>query len=91
MKQTEMIALGLAGVALYMIVQITKKPTTAKKGGVYDYLGKSTFELQGGKAKNGWTYFDDGTALDPEGNAWQGGQVMATPGTTETTGGGLWT
>lgn len=82
MKQENLIVLGLAGVAVFMIWQTTKKPV--KKSTVYDYRGKSTFELQGNKAKNGWTYFDDGTALDPQGNAWEGGQIVATPG------GGTW-
>lgn len=81
MKQTEMIVLGLAGVAVYLIVMATKKPATTKNG-VYDYRGKSTFETQGGVSKNGWTYFDDGTALDPQGNAWQGGQIVSPVGGT---------
>lgn len=77
MKQPDLIVLGLAGVAVFLIWKTTKKPV--KKSTVYDYRGPSTFEVQGSTAKNGWTYFDDGTALDPEGNAWQGGQIVATP------------
>lgn len=82
MKQEEMIALGLAAVAVYLIVNTNKKQAAKKT--VYDYRGKSTFEMQGNTGKNGWTYFDDGTALDPQGNAWEGGQIVATPG------GGIW-
>jgi hypothetical protein len=77
MKQPELIVLGLAGVAVFLIWKTTKKPV--KKSTVYDYRGPSTFEVQGNTAKNGWTYFDDGTALDPQGNAWKGGQIVATP------------
>lgn len=79
MKQENFIVLGLAGVAVFLIWKTTQKP--GKKTTVYDYRGPSTYEVQGGKAKNGWSYFDDGTALDPEGNAWQGGQIVATPTT----------
>lgn len=81
MKQTELIALGLAAVAVFLIVNTKKK--TATKPGVYDYRGPSTFETQGGKAQPGWQYFDDGTALDPRGNAWEGGSIVS-PGA------GLW-
>ena len=81
MKQTDLIVLALAGVAVYMIVTSGKKGSAGSglnAFGVYDFAGKTTFELQGGKAKNGWQYFDDGTALDPDGNAWQGGQIITT-------------
>ncbi len=79
MKQTELIAMGLAAVALYMIV--TSKKTTTKGGaatGLRDMSKTVTEVLEStGKAfANGWRYFTDGTAIDPAGNYYQGGQLI---------------
>lgn len=81
MKKPELIALGLAAVAVYLIVQSkgAKNPFAAisqKAAEVFD---------QGGKAfANGWRYFTDGTSIDPSGNYYREGQLIWTaPGNTQ--------
>ena len=74
MKQTEMIVLGLAGLAVYLIWQSQKaKTTTSAPKNSY------THEILGSDGKvfgNGWRYFDNGVAIDPSGNYYQGGQMV---------------
>jgi hypothetical protein len=86
MKQTEMIALGLAAVAVYLIVNTDKKTTTATSGGTLRGVGAAVSEIfdTAGKAfANGWRYFSDGTAIDPKGNYYQGGQLIWSNPTTQ--------
>lgn len=78
MNKTEMIALGLAGLALFLIVQ-AKKPATkapakapAKPAG---WVGE-ILDQSGRSFMNGWRYFDNGTAIDPAGNYYQDGQMI---------------
>ena len=76
MKQGEMIALGLAGLAVYLIWQSQKPKTstgTASKPAdwVAEILGTG-----GQRYGNGWRYFDNGVAIDPSGNYYQGGQMV---------------
>ena len=81
MKQTDLIVLGLAGVAVYMIV---KSQNTGKGWSEVIPAGlKNTAQAVSeildstGKAfDNGWRYFNDGTAIDPSGNYYQGGQLI---------------
>lgn len=72
------IVLGLAAVAVYLITQSKKTP--AKSTGLTS-TSTPTLEIfdtmNGGKAwANGWRYFSDGTAIDPSGNYYQGGQLI---------------
>lgn len=79
MKQTEMIALGLAGVALYLIVKSNKGTSTGSAASGLRDMSKTVTEIleSTGKAfANGWRYFTDGTAIDPAGNYYQGGQLI---------------
>lgn len=81
MKQTEMIALGLAAVAVYLIVNTNKKTTaTGSAGGVRSMADavSEIFSTTGKAFDNGWRYFSDGTAIDPQGNYYQGGQLIWT-------------
>lgn len=83
MKQTDLIVLGLAGVAVWMIFQ-TRKGTqggTAKTGNTTGSTGPASwvnevFDAGGGQFGNGWRYFDNGTAIDPQGNYYFGGQIV---------------
>jgi hypothetical protein len=82
MKQTEMIALGLAAVAVYLIVNPKKTTgTSATAGGTLRSITETVseiFDAAGGAFSNGWRYFNDGTAIDPQGNYYQGGQLIWT-------------
>ncbi len=77
MKQENMIALGLAAVAVYLLTQ-TKKTTIAKSGGLTgtNKAVSEIFDASGGAFSNGWRYFSDGTAIDPSGNYFYGGQKV---------------
>lgn len=74
MKNQNLIVLGLAGVAVYMIWQAKKTGKTVTEvaqGFVKEIKG------QGGKAfDNGWRYFDNGTSIDPQGNYYYQGQLV---------------
>ena len=81
MKQTDLIVLGLAGVAVYMIVksQKTGKVWSEEIPAGLRSAAQTVSEIMdmGGKAfSNGWRYFNDGTAIDPAGNYYQGGQLI---------------
>ncbi len=82
MKQSEMIALGLAAVAVYLIANTNKKTGGAGSGGALRSLSDAVTEIfdTAGKAfGNGWRYFSDGTAIDPQGNYYQGGALIWSP------------
>lgn len=75
MKQSEIVVLGLAGVAVFLILrsgQAAAKATAStpakRTAEIFDSAGKP-FE-------NGWRYYDDGTAIDPAGNYYKGGQLI---------------
>lgn len=75
MKQSEIIVLGLAGVAVYLIWQSKQKPGTSKAASPADYVNEILSSA--GKAfSNGWRYFENGVAIDPAGNYYQGGQLV---------------
>lgn len=74
---TQMIVLALAGLAVYMIVKSKGTSTTAKTGtGSVSKFVNEIFGSNGQTFGNGWRYFDDGTAIDPQGNYYQNGQMI---------------
>lgn len=76
MKSEEFIALGLAAVAVLLIFK-SNKSLSAQFTGTW-VAAKEV--LNGGKRyDNGWRYFDDGTAIDPQGNYYQGWQNIWSP------------
>lgn len=80
MKQSDLIVLGLAGLAVYMIWQ-SQKPKTTSTGTSGPRAGLDTFvdEIFNGSGRpfdNGWRYFENGVAIDPSGNYYQGGQMV---------------
>lgn len=77
-NQEQMIALGLAGLAVYMIVKSKAKASTwDEKTGASGLGGFVSEILNAGKAfDNGWRYFSDGTAIDPSGNYYLNGQMV---------------
>jgi hypothetical protein len=74
MKNGELIALGLAAVAVYMIWK-SQAGKGAGTAAVADWT-KEIFDLGGGSFGNGWRYFDNGTAIDPSGNYYLNGQMV---------------
>ena len=82
MKQTEMIALALAGIAVYLIVKGKGSTATTKSntGAVGGFVGE-IFDAAGKAFDNGWRYFDNGTSIDPSGNYYFNGQPVWSAGT----------
>jgi hypothetical protein len=81
MKQNDLIVLGLAGVAVYMIVKSQKggKVWSEAIPATLRNTAQTVSEIMdsaGGQFGNGWRYFNDGTAIDPAGNYYQGGQLI---------------
>ncbi len=75
MKLDQLLTVGLAGVALYMIYKVTKTATPAMSGsnvtlgkpqgqfGISEIFTNATGDQPGA----GWRYFNDGTVIDPSG------------------------
>lgn len=78
MKNEEMIVLGLAGLAVFMIMKSQSSPNKANANILATVTRRASEVLNSaGKAfSNGWRYFTDGTAIDPQGNYWYGGQLI---------------
>lgn len=89
MKSTELIVLGLAGLAVYMITK--SKATSTAAAGSKPSAGLSNpaewvsqiFDSAGGQFSNGWQYFSNGTAIDPMGNYYYNGQMVWTSGAVQ--------
>lgn len=77
MKTEELIALALAGVALWMILQSKK---AAAKDGAADYVTEIANSAKEGDAAFGWQYFSNGTVIDPAGSYWKDGRIVWAPG-----------
>lgn len=76
MKQTELIALGLAGLAVYFIVKIKGKGSDAGLTSTNAARTSEIFASDGKTYDNGWRYFSDGTAIDPAGSYYQNGNLI---------------
>lgn len=78
MKQQDMIVLALAGVAVYLIAKSQKGGTSGNNSGLRDLANtvSEIMDITGKTFSNGWRYFTDGTAIDPAGNYYQGGQLI---------------
>lgn len=79
MKRDYLILAAAAGVALYLV---------NKAGGLQSAVAKAvqgaTEILNGGaRFNNGWRYFSDGTAIDPFGRYYKGGQLIWSPPTVK--------
>jgi hypothetical protein len=76
MKQTDLIVLALAGVAVYMIVRSQKPATTSPGAGALDKFVGEIFGTGGTPFSNGWRYFENGTAIAPNGDYYHKGQLI---------------
>lgn len=78
MKTEELIALALAGVAVFLIFKSSKagaaSPFVSTWKKVTEVLSPS-----GARFDNGWRYFDDGTSISPEGDYYTGGNLVWSP------------
>ncbi len=76
MKRDTLILVGAAGVALYLV-----KKAGSVQGAVQNIVqgAKEILSTTNTRFNNGWRYFDDGTAIDPFGRYYKGGQLIYTP------------
>ncbi len=80
MKTNEIMVLGLAGVAVYMIWKANSGKAVAagqngKSAKPADWVDE-IFGSDGKRYDNGWRYFSDGTAIDPKGNYYKDGALI---------------
>ena len=63
------------------IFDILRGQRKASGANVYQNTQKTTEVLNGsgGQFGNGWRYFSDGTAIDPQGNYYQNGALIWSP------------
>ena len=73
MKTSELIALGLAAIAVYMI---TKKAGAGQANKPPADFVTEVFNTAGKAFENGWRYFSDGTSISPNGSYYSGGQLV---------------
>ncbi len=77
LQSSEIVVLGLAGIAVYMIwrsqrPKVNAPRDTGKPASWVDEI----FDLGGKGFTNGWRYFENGTAIDPSGNYYFNGQMV---------------
>jgi hypothetical protein len=79
MKNAELIALGIAAVAVYILT--TAKPKTAVTSADYKQPAGASeiMDSIGNAFTNGWRYFSDGTAIDPAGSYYSNGSMIWSP------------
>lgn len=88
MKTEDLLVLGLAGIAVVMILKAGKinlsglipnigtAPTNSPSGSGY---ASEIWEGNGTTFDNGWRYFTDGTAIDPQGAYYANGVKVWEP------------
>lgn len=92
MKADQLIIIGAAGLALYMLSGMSRRISTqaaATTGGrsgtasslngggtVPAYTYQITNNAQPGDPGYGWRYYSDGTSIDPAGNYYSGGNLV---------------
>lgn len=80
MKKPEMIVLALAGLAVYMIVTSKKAGATSTSTpgtrAAVDNFVDEIFSAKGTPFENGWRYYENGVAIDPQGNYYQDGKKV---------------
>lgn len=84
MKSTNLIVLGLAGLAVYMIVKKTPGGLKGMLPGTGNGQGATApttevFNASGLPWDNGWRYYSDGTAIDPQGRYYKNGSLIWSP------------
>lgn len=86
MKDSDLIVLGLAGVAAYFILQQGKPKPAASTAPAAGHTGimphtqtREIFAAGGVPFPNGWRYFNDGTSISPSGEYFKGGQLLWAP------------
>ncbi|AOS79209.1 hypothetical protein Q5W_09655 [Hydrogenophaga sp. PBC] len=77
LQTTELLVLGLAGIAVYMIWRSQTPRVNAPRdtGKPMDWVDE-IFDSAGKAFTNGWRYFENGVAIDPSGNYYQNGQMV---------------
>jgi hypothetical protein len=73
MKKEEMLILGGAALAVLFIL---KKGGAASAAAAVQQFTKEIFDAGGKTFANGWRYFNDGTAISPEGDYFMKGQLV---------------
>ncbi len=90
MKNESMIVLGLAGLAVYLILKAKGQDPLAGSADPLKTVVPGTSEVlasNGQQFANGWRYFTDGTSIDPAGNYYYQGQQVYKAGSGAT---GAW-
>lgn len=83
MKTEELIAMGLAGLAVFLIYKATSAGSATGAAPAYTGTWKKVTEIldpnSGRGYSNGWRYFDDGTSISPSGDYYLNGNIIWSP------------
>lgn len=96
MKTEDLVILGLAGVAVWMIMKAARPAsgTTAtgasQGGGLFGFVKSITNNADPGEPGWGWEYYDNGTAIGPDGTYYYQGKPVWGPGATYGGSGNKW-
>ena len=85
MKQSDLIVLGLAGLAVYMIVRsrgTTQAAGTTTTQRPRDWVTEIANTVLPGQTGYGWRSVDNGTAISPTGDYYFHGEKIWTPEST---------
>lgn len=77
MKNDDLIILGMAAVAVYLIVKGGAKFATTTSGA--GYVKEIANNAAPGQSGYGWRYFTDGTVIDTQGNYYVNGDLVWSP------------
>lgn len=81
MKTDDILILAAAAGAVWFILTrgaslVKTSPAPVAQSGKPAGWTSEIYDSDGSSFSNGWRYFDDGTAIDPAGNYYSGGQLV---------------
>lgn len=74
-KTQEMLVWGASALALYLVWRSMNKASATPGAAPSQWTGQ-IFDVGGKAFGNGWSYYDDGTAIDPAGNYFKDGAMI---------------
>jgi hypothetical protein len=78
MKNEDLILLAAMALGVFVVIPAMLKKSTAKPGGT-DPASSSIYATREIMRADGWTYYTDGTSIDPNGRYYKGSDLVYDP------------